>query len=427
MPHIVYDPLSPQETFHESQKPFVYMSGGLGSGKTYSLIMKMFQLMDINKGLPGGLLCPDYKMAKRDVVPLIKEVCLENDIRYKLNKSDFTWYFPDTDSTVYTFSAKDDGDSIRGPNLAWFAINEVTMCSRNSFLMAVGRVRLKKAGLNQTIMSGTPEGFDWAYEEFIEKERDDVEVVFADTRKNPHLSESYVRMLAETYDDLMFEQFVGGKFVNLRGKRAAYSFDRFKHVKPTERVPGADVWVSLDFNVSPMAATLWNYTPFSFLEQSGNRGKRQRGAILKAFDEIKIESSNTYELCSILKEKVGTQNITIYPDPAGKARSTKSRGMSDFDILRQAGYTQLKYRSQVRVRDCLNALNTMLQRDNIQIDPMCKNLISDLEQCKLREGTWELDKTNMKRTHWLDGLKNMVDYEFPIQRPDKGFRQASAL
>jgi hypothetical protein len=52
----------------------------------------------------------------------------------------------------------------------------------------------------------------------------------------------------------------------------------------------------------------------------------------------------------------------------------------------------------------------------------CPNMIADLEQCTFREGIFEIDKSNLKRSHWLDGLKNMVEYEWPISAV-RGFRE----
>ena len=56
-----------QEEFHQAMDPKVYMSSGFGGGKTYSLVMKMFQLMHLNRGCPGGFLSPTYKMYKREI------------------------------------------------------------------------------------------------------------------------------------------------------------------------------------------------------------------------------------------------------------------------------------------------------------------------------------------------------------------------
>ena len=86
MPQIEYTPLGYQKQFHDSMSPKVYLSAGFGAGKTYALVMKLFQLMNLNRGLPGGLLCPDLKMYKRDVLPTIRDISSASGIKYKYNK-----------------------------------------------------------------------------------------------------------------------------------------------------------------------------------------------------------------------------------------------------------------------------------------------------------------------------------------------------
>lgn len=405
MSFIKYKPLSYQRKFHFSRKPKVYLSAGYSAGKTFSLCMKMFHLMNENIGLQGGFLCPSLKMFKRDVYPTIKDICMDNNIEYEFNKSDSVFYFPLTKSTIYIFHAEDDGQSIRGPNLAFMLINEVTLVSKEAFDAAIARVRLKSGGLLQVAMSGTPEEFNWAYEYFIENPRTDTDLIFGNTRENKHIHDSYVTMLEESYDELMIKQYIDGQFVNLKGNRAAYSFDRFKHLDDTiKRDNDLPIWVSIDFNINPMSAVLWN------------RMNIKSKHVLQAFDEICLNSSNTYDLANVIKEKVGT-DVILYPDPAGKAGSTKSH-FSDFDILKQAGFKNIKFKSQVSIRDSLNAMNNLFDKNHIKIHPKCKNLVVDLEQCKMKDSGFEIDKANSKRSHWLDGLKNMCEYEFPVTKPN---------
>jgi hypothetical protein len=363
--------------------------------------------MDANYGLPGGLLCPTIKMFKRDILPLVQDICLDNDIQFKFHREQASFLFPQTQSQVFVFHGEDGGNSIRGPNLAFMLINEATIIKKEVFDAALARVRLKKAKFKQIALSGTPEGFNWAYEYFIEQPRDDTDLIFGDTRANTYVSEDYVEMLLESYDEQMVKQYLEGQFINVLGNQAAYAFDRKRHtsndIKRNEALP---VWVSMDFNVNPMSATLWQRLPLA------------SEVVLEAFDEINLPGSNTYEICRALKERgiKPEHEPHIYPDPAGIGRSTKSRGMSDFSILKEHGYTILKYKSKIRVRDCLNSLNNLFSKNRIMISTKCKNLIADLEQCQIKPEIYEIDKSNPKRSHWLDGLKNMVDYEFPIRK-----------
>jgi len=419
---IEYKPLSHQKPFHLSTKPKVYLSSGFGAGKTYSLVMKAFQLMHLNQDMAGGILCPSIKMYKRDVYPTIKEICYENGIPHQYNKTDLQWYFPDARALVYIFHSEDEGASIRGPNLAWGCINEVTLVSEMAFKALISRIRKKEAKLLQLAMSGTPESFNWCYEYFIQEPRQDTDLIFGNSAENIYNADSYIQMLRDSYDELMQQQYIDGKFVNLTGKRCAYAFDRFKHTADDiDKLDGFPVYVSLDFNVDPMAATLWNRLPG--ITQKSNRQKT-RGAILRAWDQIRIPGADTYDVCKAIREKTfKTDQIAIFPDPAGASRSTKVKHLTDIDILESEGFTDIRYKRKISVRNCLNALNAMFNRNEVIINRVkCPDVVADLEQCVFRQGVFEIDKTNLKRSHWLDGLKNMVDYEFPI-KVGRGFRE----
>lgn len=412
---IEYERLPYQNDFHESLKPNAYLSAGYGAGKTYALCMKTFKLCSQNKGIPGGFLAPDLKMFKRDVVPTFKQICRKHRIPFRFNKQESTLLFPTTKSVIYVFHSEDDGDSIRGPNLGFGLINEISMCSQGAFEAFLARVRLKDANVRQIAMSGTPEGFDWTYDYFVANRREDTDIFFGDMRLNRFVAEDYAKRLEEAYDDQLRQQYIEGKFINRSGNQACYKFNRLIHSSDSvERNNDLPIWVSIDFNVAPMAATLWNKYP-----------DRTDGPILRAFDEIEIENADTYQLAQTIREKVGDhQNVVLFPDPAGNARSTKSN-KTDIQILRESGFEDIRFRSRIKsVKDCLSALNSFVGKNKLIVNSKkCRQTILDLEQCVLKKGTSEIDKTNPKRTHWLDGTKNMVEFEFPIIIGAGGWRE----
>lgn len=414
---IKYSPLPHQEAFHRTNKPKTFLSTGLGGGKTYSLVMQMFQLMALNPKVPGGIMAPELKMYKKDVLPAIKEICEENEIPYSYHQGEFLWKFPDTRSDVYVFPA--DQGKIRGPTLGWGVINEVTLCDEQSFKHFLGRIRHKNARFRQLAMSGTPEEFNWAYEYFVENPREDTNLIFGDARHNLHVHPDYFKDLEASYDEKMREAYILGRFVSLAGGRALWMFNRNAHTDLgqdiIQRVPGAPVWVSCDFNVSPISATLWNRVS----PQANANIPALNNKSLLGFDEVKIESSNTYELCDAIKEKVPDWReieMVIFPDPAGDSRSTRST-VSDIEILSQSGFSDIRYKPSIRsVKSCLQAANNQLEKGQVMLNSKrCPQTVADFEQCIIKPGSsFVIDKSNPKRTHWLDGFKNMMDYEFPV-------------
>jgi hypothetical protein len=245
-------------------------------------------------------------------------------------------------------------------------------------------------------MSGTPEGFNWAYKYFIKTAREDTEIIYGNSRKNTHLHGAYIETLEGSYDELMRKQFIDGDFVNLNGRPAAWAFDRKKHVMKRERNPNADVWLSIDFNVAPMTGVLYEVA---------------HGHV-HAIKEFSIKSKGTTKALGEMVIEFLGRPCPAYPDPAGAASSTRSE-KSDIQILDDLGFDTRYKRKIISVKDCLNALNAKIDRGEFTIDPECEDLIGDFEQVKLKEdGT--LDKRDPELTHLLDGAKNMIDYEFPI-------------
>lgn len=375
------------------------------SGKSDWLCHKVLRLASQNKGIDGGLLCPDIKMFKRDILPIIESIKRKNNLRISYNRQDGFLSIPETGNRIWIFHDQDKGESIRGPNLAFFGVNEATLISKEGLEAAMGRVRVKEARVPQIAMSGTPEGFGYIYREFVEKKRTDTKVYFGKTKDNPHLHPSFIQRLEASYDPVLLKAYLEGQFVNLTGSQAAYAFSRERHVEKCPYEPGRyKVWVSMDFNVNPMTATLFY------------RVTDHPRVLLWAFDEIRLRTSDTNEMSRALRDMVGT-NITIYPDPAGNQRSTKNINITDMSILEAHGFKDLKYSRRIAsVRDCLNALNNVLSKDQIRFDPKCEHAIADLEQVQLKDNG-DLDKSDAMLTHFLDGIKNLVNYEFPVVRP----------
>lgn len=391
----------------DTSSQFPCLFGGYGSGKTHALVIKMFQLMDANPGLPGGLLCPDKVMFNRDVYPIIVNMCAESGIDFKYRNSGGKWemYFPTTKSTVYIFHGMAKGLNIRGPNLAWFVINEITLLDHASYMAAVGRVRLPQAAMPQIAGSGTPEDFNWAYDNYVDKPIPGASVYYADSRKNIHTRKGYVDMLVGSYDEQGVEQYVKGRWVPVGGKAAIYQFDRRIHrVKEVPDLPH-EVWIGCDFNVYPMAATIYHYIPTHPIPLWG-------------VDEINLHGADTEQLCDAIADKVGMgwQRAKIFPDAMGgrQRHSAAKGGITDLSIMESYGFKDLRYELNYSVRDQLNACNAFVKKGYVRWHERCEETIRDLERVKLKVGGHELDKSDAMRTHWLDSFKNLIHVQFPV-------------
>lgn len=419
-----------QRAFLAARERYVTLMGGYGSGKSYVLPRKVVALCIENTGLPMGLVGGDFPRINRDILPPLFDFLSDSGIRSKHYKVDRKIVLEPGkwNSTIHLMSTE-KGARLKGPNLAAIAGDEpgtwpeFLPSGETVWGVLVSRVRHPLARFFQVALVGTPEGAEnWFSRKFDTGPEDPAaravwaathRLIRVSTYENRELPASYTKELESNLDAVQRREKLWGIPTAASGGRAYYAFDRSKHVRPTayDRRCGP-VRVGMDFNVDPMAAVLW--------QKDGDRCAR-------IFAEIIIPGSNTWEMAETLA-KVAAQlgvpldSLIVYPDPAGRARSTI--GMSNFDILRRKGLRNLRIPSaSPSQRDRLNVVNGMFDHMRIVVDPGCVATIRDFAQVKTRplpSGLVEIDKRNPNLTHPSDGFGYSAHWEFPIRRPSLG-------
>lgn len=415
---INYTPVKHQREFHsDRQSKFLHLSSGFAGGKTFSLVMKAIDLHQINKPFDIGLFAPTIADYKKDVLPTIIEILESNHIPYEYHQTDKWFKFPWSKGKIQVFSCE---NKIRGPNLAAATINEVTLISFERYKEIIGRVRIKGAKCPQIASSGTPEGIShWAYEFFVENPDENKRIIYGSTRANSeNLDPNYIKTLEQTYDKVMIDAYLEGMFVNMNSHRFYYAYNQNEHDDITiERIHGADVYVSLDFNVAPMCATLWHYLPVK--DEDGINKRNEYGQPLMqllAFDQIKIlDGAETKQMSQAMYQRdLSPDSTIIFPDPAGKQRSTQ--GKPDIEILKSLGWHQIRVKN-VAPRFRARQLNTnnLLSKGLVKLHPKnCEGLKKDLLAVEQDTATFEKIKSNDQLTHFSDGFDYMADILFPL-------------
>lgn len=380
--------------------------------------MKIFHLSYINKNIPGGIVCPSIPDYKKDLQPIMEEILEDNNVRYKYHQTDKWFRFPWSKAKVQVVSAE---KKIRGPNWGWAVVNEVGLISWDRMAEIIGRVRIKGSPYPQIAMSGTPEGTGhWTYEKLVETPLPNSKVIYGDTRDNAmNLSEDYIPTLEGSYDKLMLDAYLKGMFVNLIGNLFYYAYDPHKvDDKSIVQDPDKEVHVSMDFNVDPMCATLWNIHTFKgrngmvMYDREGIPMKQLRG-----FDQIKLSGpagADTQKMSDALfAYGLHTDNTIIYPDPAGKARSTK--GLPDVTQLKNNGWNVRVKNVAPQFRKRQLSHNNLLSKGLIKIHPVkCKGAKTDYQSVAQDIATYEKIKKNLQLTHFSDGTDYMIDILYPL-------------
>lgn len=366
--------------------------------------MKAIKMRWINRYFNGGLTAPSYAELKKDVLPTFEQIFEDNKIPHKYHQTDHVFTFPWCKGKLFLFTAE---KKIRGPNLSDMGINEATLISKERYMECVGRVRVKGAACPQIYSSGTPEGIgNYMYEIFAEKPMNNSRIIYAKTMDNAaNIDPEYIAALRASYDETMLQAYLNGEWVNMNGNQFYYSYNAdVNEDKTLQRDPNKVVLVGLDFNVDHMTATCWHSTP------EGIRG----------FDEIYLErNADTKKMGEALIARGYTPDITtIYPDPAGRARSTK--GAPDHEILRQMHFNVVSRLSAPRMRERQLNMNNKLEKAWIKYNPdKMPKLRKDLLSVEQDPITLEKVKSDPRLTHASDGLDYLVDVLSPFNRPSR--------
>ena len=399
---ITYDPLPSQRTFHQSKARFKGFSGPIGSGKSQALCQEAIRLSYINAGRMGLIGAPTYPMLRDATQAALFEILEGNQISYEHNKAENTLLLKDCGSRI-VFRAVDEFERLRGTNLAWFGLDELTYTQEEAWLRLEGRLRDPKATFLCGFAVWTPKGYDWVYRKFIAERGKGYEAIIAPAYENRHLLlkvPDFYERLKGSYDDKFFQQEVLGTYLSLTGGKVYSSFSRHEHVGDFSADPRLPLLWALDFNVDPMSSLI--------VQMAGTK--------VFVLDEIVLRNGTTNAACEQFLMRYGKHGapIYVYGDASGYQQQTS--GASDYEMIREHfmvhSTVTVKYkvpRANPSVRDRINLTNAKLRSASgevvLKVDKKCKELIKDLEQVSYKAETNQIDKDRDRmRTHLSDAL-----------------------
>lgn len=403
-----------------------------------SLVQEAIRLSVINAGLLGLIGAPTYPMLRDVTQRALFEELERNDIPFDFRKQENLLTFRDTGSEVI-FRPLDHWERLRGTNLAWFGIDELTYCHEAAWLRLQARLRHPLATELCGFGVWTPNGFDWVYNRFIGPEKlSGYLAVLAQPYENTHLPGDFYATLEHSYDSKFAAQEVLGQYLSLQSGQVYHAFKREANLRPVSYDPAMQLCWALDFNVEPMSSVICQ------LEQPDPADPRKLRAV-HVIDEIVLPDSNTQAACNEFWRRIeawipsdpkvrrlGPIPLRIYGDAAGGGRQTA--GKSDYTIIkeffRRIPELQVSYHvpaANPAVRDRVNAMNSKLKNAagivGLFIDPRCALLTRDLERViwkadKSGNTTGEIEKKskrNKELTHVSDALGYLVEQEFGLK------------
>lgn len=372
----------------------VHFVTGVGVGKTYSLGAISIPFLSI----PGskGLLCaPTVPMMKNSTLPGVESAWqsfgLRPEVDYVINKRmkgvkpfsaigsenviTFAW------GSYLVLTSLENYNTVNGSQWDYILVDE-TRDIRN-FEQALGKLRARARGelfkqtgrIHKIITATTPPDNVKHYLELKEKSDTDgtnIKIIQAESYINRHnLPPGYIEQLEATLDPQTFKREVLAHLITAQSSIYAYAFERKVHVGKIQEDPNLPIYISFDFNVSPMTCVYAQHTP-----------DRKR---IRIIGEERIINSDVTELCQRISAKYpNPHRLILTGDASGRNRTTISKGLSNWKIIRG----ELKVSdSQIRLlsanplsTDYIVLLNSMLAKHgNIVISDQCKYLIQDME------------------------------------------------
>jgi Terminase large subunit, T4likevirus-type, N-terminal len=415
---IRYKPLPTQRLFHLSAARFKGYSGPVGSGKSQALCQEAIRLAYQNPGRTGLVGAPTFPMLRGATQATLLEVMEENEIPFEWNKSENNLTFTDSGSRIL-LRAVEEYERLRGTNLAWFCVDELTYTAQEVWTRLEARLRDPKATRLCGFAAWTPRGFDWVYERFIANPVQGYEVFLSRPFENRYLLDQvpdYYERLKSSYDERFYQQEVLGEYLNLHAGQVYSSFDRTRNVETVAIDASQPIRWALDFNVDPMS---------SIVAQMVN-GR------VRVADEIVLRRATTLDACEEFLKRYGghSAGVIVYGDASGQRMQTS--GATDYQMVgdfmrrrRVQGFRMEVGSSNPLVAERVNLVNAKLRNADGEValvmDPRCRELIKDFEQVSYKPDSSVVDKEkDSKRTHLSDALGYLIWQEMRPRAPAGG-------
>jgi hypothetical protein len=366
------------------------------------LCQEAIRLSYYNLGRLGLIGAPTYPMLRDATQTTFFELLNIQDIPYEYNKAENMLTMKDSRSRII-FRPVDDFERLRGTNLAWFGLDELTYSPEGAWLRLEGRLRDPQANRLCGFAAWTPKGYDWVYRKFIADPVAGYSAIVATPNENTYLLDKvpdFYERLKSSYDENFYQQEALGKYLTMQGGLVYCAFNRADHVKSLHANPNCPLWWALDFNVDPMSSVVAQID----------------GRTVLVLDEFALRHASTHEACEEFEKRFPNHRsgVVIYGDASGNSQHTT--GASDYQIVRE--YFRMHYgarfaykvpKANPSVRERIMLTNSKLRSAageiRMLVDPKCKELIKDFEQVSYKADSNAIDKDRDRhRTHLSDAL-----------------------
>lgn len=220
-------------------------------------------------------------------------------------------------------------DPLRGLQFGWYSIDETRDTPQDTHDVLLSRMRRYEDPCG--LIGTTTNGEDWAFKRFACAPRDQrlygsLHVPTTESVKAGIVTQDYLNTMLSSYTELMAEQEIYAKHVNVMGGRAYYSFGEHnrRYVAPWGVVspdPSYPLIVGCDFNFDP-SPLVWMIGQVS-----------PDGESIHWFDELSRARTSTPEMTYLLMSRYPNFHYRIFGDRSGMRGTTSNAGRHDYQQM----------------------------------------------------------------------------------------------
>lgn len=351
----------PQSRIFTSSSKYVGCAAGLGSGKTFTIALRLLQTYFKYRGCSLAYSAPTYSLIRDIIYPLLEEFLTSANVPYNLNKTDSQLSVPGYGKVFFRSMTKPE--TIIGFSVLDVFLDELDVIPEAQADLVVdkflARMRQKIHNkTNQMYLISSPEGYKYMYKNFERTPLKNSELIRMSTYSNAaNLPDDYIETMKAKYPKSMIEAYLEGLFVNIAQNRAWKDYDKVLNNSVVTPIQGEPLIVGMDFNVDHGCSVV------HVLREGSDGGigdvdDINPNTMIHAVGEV-TEAIDTPAAINILKNEWPNHPIIVFPDSTGKSRKSVDATKSDIALLKRAGFRVKANKKNPVIKERVMATNAM--------------------------------------------------------------------
>ena len=389
-----------QKVIAQSDARFRVLCAGRRFGKSILAIREMAKFArQPNKAIM--YVAPTYGMARNIIFEPLKQKM--RDLRWVKKINETRMEITLVNNSKIMLRGAENYDALRGTGVDFLVMDEMADIKPEAWSEVLRPTLSAQNPPGSALFVSSPKGLNHFKDLFdLGKTQDEWESWQMTTIEGGNVPPEEVEAAKRDLDEKTWRQEYEASFENY-SSLIYWAFDLEESVQKWEPKELKQVMLFCDFNVNPIVGAVVVRTEYG----------------LHVIDEIAIYGSNTDELAQEMRRRYPKEQIICFPDPAGAQNRTSAGGRTDHSILQNAGFRVLFRPRHPKVKDRINAVNSLLLNTNKErrmfVDPKCREVIKSLSRHSYKEGTMIPDKDN-GLDHMSDAIGYGVEYLFPVTK-----------